>query len=89
MCLIDQMQYDETNPRLINIHATIVVERPSQKGILIGKGGSMIKEIGTQARKDILHLLGNKVYLDLHVKVIKDWRNKDFHLRNFGYTEDL
>lgn len=89
MCLIDQMEYDDVNPRLINIHASIIVERNSQKGIIIGKGGSMIKEIGTLARKDILHLLGNKVFLDLHCKVVKDWRNKDFHLRNYGYTEQL
>lgn len=89
MCLIDYMEYDEKNPRLINIHASIIVERDSQKGIIIGKGGSMIKEIGTLARKDILYLLGNKVFLDLHCKVVKDWRNKDFHLRNYGYVEEL
>jgi GTP-binding protein Era len=89
MCLIEYMEYDDKNPRLINIHASIIVERPSQKGIIIGKGGQMIKEIGTLARKDILYLLGNKVFLDLHVKVIKDWRNKDFHLRNFGYQEEM
>ena len=89
MCLIDYMEYDKANPRLINIHASIIVERDSQKGIIIGKGGSMIKEIGTLARKDILYLLGNKVFLDLHCKVVKDWRNKDFHLRNYGYTEIL
>ena len=87
MCLIEYMEYDDVNPRLINIHATIIVERDSQKGIIIGKGGSMIKQIGALARKDILHLLGNKVFLDLHCKVVKDWRNKDFHLRNYGYTE--
>jgi GTP-binding protein Era len=89
MCLIDYMEYDEENPRLMNIHASIIVERDSQKGIIIGKGGSMIKKIGTYARKDILHLLGNKVFLDLHCKVVKDWRNKDFHLRNYGYKEEL
>jgi GTP-binding protein Era len=88
MVLLDNMEYDKDNPRLLNIHATIIVERNSQKGIIIGKGGSMIKEIGTLARKDILHLLGNKVYLDLHCKVVKDWRNKDFHLRNYGYVQD-
>lgn len=89
MCLIEYMEYDDKNPRLMNIHASIIVERPSQKGIIIGKGGSMIKEIGTLARKDMLDLLGNKVFLDIHVKVVKDWRNKDFHLRNYGYTEIL
>ena len=89
MVLIEYMQFDDKNPKLINIHATIIVERDSQKGIIIGKGGNMIKEIGTLARKDILYLLGSKVFLDLHCKVVKNWRNKDFHLRNFGYQEEL
>jgi GTP-binding protein Era len=88
MCLIDYMKNDDERPHVINIHASIIVERPSQKGIIIGKGGKMIKEIGTRARKDILYLLGTKVFLDLHVKVEKDWRNKEFHLRNYGYTEE-
>ena len=89
MVLIEYMEMDDKNPNLINIHASIIVERNSQKGIIIGKGGNMIKEIGTLARKDILYLLGSKVYLDLHCKVIKDWRNKDFYLRNFGYEDKL
>ena len=89
MVLIDSIKYDDVNPDLLNIHASVIVERASQKGIIIGKGGKMIKEIGTLARKDILHLLGTKIYLDLHCKVEKDWRNKDFHLRNYGYTEEL
>ena len=89
MVLIEYMQNDDKNPFLINIHASIIVERDSQKGIIIGKGGKMIKEIGTLARKDILNLLGSKVFLDLHCKVVKNWRNKDFHLRNFGYQEIL
>jgi GTP-binding protein Era len=88
MCLIEYMKQDEDNPNLINIHASIIVERESQKKIIIGKGGSMIKQVGTLARKDILYLLGSKVYLDLHVKVIKDWRNREYHLRNFGYKVD-
>jgi GTP-binding protein Era len=89
MCTIDYLEYDEKNPRLLNIHASIIVERDSQKGIIIGKGGKMIKRIGTYARQDILNLLGNKVFLDLHCKVVKDWRNKEFHLRNYGYTETI
>jgi len=89
MVMIDYIQNDDKYKNLINIHASIIVERNSQKGIIIGKQGQMIKQIGTLARKDILHLLGSKVFLDLHCKVEKDWRNKDFHLRNFGYKEQL
>lgn len=67
------------------ISATIYVERDSQKKIIIGKKGSMLKRIGTLARKDIEMLLGEKIYLDLWVKVKKDWRNKDSVLKNLGY----
>jgi len=88
MVLIDQLSVDEETPHLLNIHATIVVERDSQKGIIIGKGGRMVKMIGTRARKDILDLLGTKIFLDLHVKVVKDWRNKELYLRNFGYKDE-
>lgn len=69
----------------IYIRATIFVERDSQKGIVIGAKGSLLKKIGEQARKDIEALLGNKVFLDLWVKVKPDWRNKDKALRQFGY----
>ncbi len=86
--VIDALNEDPDIKDLLNIHATVVVERESQKGIIIGKGGSMLKKIGTAARKDILNLLDSPVYLDLHCKVIKDWRNKDIHLRNLGYSED-
>lgn len=88
MVLIDSMKPAEDNPNLMEISASIIVERNSQKGIIIGKGGKMIKEIGTQARKDILHLIGTKVFLDLYCRVEKNWRNKEFHLRNFGYQDD-
>ncbi|MBA8761792.1 GTPase Era [Staphylococcus coagulans] len=72
----------------VHIEATIFVERDSQKGIVIGKGGKKLKEIGKRARLDIEHLLGSKVYLDLWVKVQKDWRNKATFIKQMGYVED-
>ncbi|WP_412520869.1 GTPase Era [Staphylococcus simulans] len=72
----------------VRIEATIFVERDSQKGIVIGKGGKKLKEIGKRARMDIENLLGSKVYLDLWVKVQKDWRNKVNFIRQMGYIED-
>ena len=69
----------------VYIRATIYVERDSQKGILIGAKGTMLKRIGALARKDIENLLGSKVYLDLWVKVKRDWRNRDGLLKNFGF----
>ena len=69
----------------IYIRANIFVERESQKGIVIGAKGSLLKKVGEQARKDIESLLGNKVFLDLWVKVKPDWRNKDKALKQFGY----
>jgi GTP-binding protein Era len=68
--------------------AAIIVERNSQKGIVIGKQGAMLKEIGKRARMDIENLLGSKVFLELWVKVQKDWRDKATLLREFGYRED-
>ncbi|WP_010678162.1 GTPase Era [Bacillus timonensis] len=72
----------------VYVGATIIVERNSQKGIIIGKQGSMLKEVGKRARADIEALLGSKVYLELWVKVQKDWRNKMSQLRDFGFRED-
>lgn len=72
----------------VHIEATIYVERDSQKGIVIGKQGKMLKEIGKRARQDIEMLLGSKVYLELWVKVQKDWRNKPNFIRQIGYRED-
>ena len=69
----------------VYIRATIYVERDSQKGIVIGGHGSMLREIGQRARHDIEVLLGAKVYLDLWVKVRKDWRNRDAILKSFGF----
>lgn len=71
----------------IHIMAVIYVERDSQKGILIGKGGSMLKRVGTEARKDIEAFFGKRVYLELFVKVESNWRNRENKLRAFGYIE--
>ena len=71
----------------VYIRATIFVERDSQKGIVIGAKGSLLKKIGQQARRDIEALLGCKVFLELWVKVKADWRNKDKALKQFGYKE--
>lgn len=72
-------------PEIIRIQADIVVQRESQKGILLGERGSMIKKIGTLARQDIEAFLGQKVYLELFVKVRSDWRGNDLYLKEYGY----
>lgn len=76
------------NDERVRVDATIFVERDSQKGIVIGKGGKKLKEVGKRARHDIEMLLGSKVYLELWVKVQKDWRNKVSFIRQMGYIED-
>ena len=75
----------EEGERIIRIHASIFVERDSQKAIVIGKGGSMLKRIGTDARKDIESLLNQRVHLELHVKVRKKWRDDDRMLESLGF----
>ena len=77
----------EEKENSIHIMAVIYVERDSQKGILIGKNGSKLKKVGTEARLDIEKFFGKKVYLELFVKVEKDWRNRENKLRQFGYIE--
>lgn len=72
--------------RIVDIDATIICEKDSHKGIIIGKQGSMLKKIGTSARKDIEEMLECKTNLQLWVKVKKDWRDSDFLLKNFGYN---
>lgn len=72
----------------VHVYASIIIERKSQKGIIIGKGGKMLKQIGTKARKDIEKLLGDKIYLELWVKVQEGWRNKPARLEDFGYNKD-
>lgn len=78
---------ERNNGRLMDIQATIVCERDSHKGIVIGKQGSMLKRIGTDARREIENLLQIKVNLQLWVKVKKDWRDSDFLLKNYGYDQ--
>ena len=82
---IDEMKQNEENTALLDIRATIYVERQSQKKIIIGSGGSLIKKVGTLARKEIVMLVGQKVFLELWVKVEEDWRNKKTQLRRMGY----
>jgi len=79
--------FDETNPDLPRIFCAIYVERPSQKKIIIGKGGAKIKEIGERARRDIEKLLGKQVFLKLFVKVVEDWRNREKDLNEMGIRE--
>lgn len=78
----------ENDGEKVKVEATIYVERDSQKGMVIGKGGKMLKRVGTLARKDIEALLGDKVYLELWVKVQKDWRNKPQFIRSLGYKDE-
>jgi GTP-binding protein Era len=70
---------------LIKIGANIIVQRETQKGIILGDRGSMIKELGTLARKDIEEFLGSKVFLELFVKVRPKWRDSDMYLKEYGY----
>lgn len=80
-------KYDESEPNLTRIYCAIFVERSSQKSIIIGKQGAKIKKIGTEARADIEKLLGKKVFLQLFVKVVEDWRNRERDLDEIGITE--
>ena len=73
---------------VVHIGAVIYVERDSQKGIIIGKNGAMLKEIGQLARQDMERLLGSKIFLELWVKVKKDWRNREAVLKSLGYRDD-
>src|SRR5690606_41847938 len=70
---------------LVDIYAHVYVERPSQRGIVLGHRGSRLKDVGARARRQIEALLGSKVYLDLHVKVAKDWQRDPKQLRRLGF----
>lgn len=83
--VVESMKASSDDENLIDLHATIYVERQSQKKIIIGHNGQMIKQIGTLARKEIVMLLGQKIYLELWVKVEEDWRNKKSQLKRLGY----
>ena len=86
-CAVVINKFEET-PKIIKIQATIHVEHDSQKGIIIGKKGTMLKNIGTFAREEIENLVENKVFLELFVKVSKNWRKNKSLLKDFGYAQD-
>ena len=81
---IDRME-ERPDGSIMDIDATIIYEKDSHKGIIIGKGGSMLKKIGSQARRDVEDMLEMQVNLKLWVKVRKDWRDSDIMIKNFGY----
>ena len=85
-CEVDVVQFEEKENVTV-VHANINVERDSQKGIIVGKAGKMIKEIGTDARRSIEAFLEKKIYLELHVKVSENWKDNSLRLRSFGYRE--
>jgi len=85
---VDVIDYDESQPDEVRISAEVIVERDTHKAIVIGKGGTMLQRIGTQARREIEDLLGAHVYLDLHVKVEPGWRDNARQVRRLGYRPE-
>lgn len=85
---VEMMSIKKMSEQMLEIHATIYCERASHKSIIIGKGGAMLKQIGSQARADIERLMGKKVMLELWVKVREDWRNRRGDLSTLGYSEE-
>ena len=85
--VIDQFEEPKEEGALTRIFASILVDHASQKPIVVGKGGEMIKRIGTEARQDLERLLGGRVYLDLHVKVREDWRDDERLLDELGLQQ--
>jgi GTPase len=86
--MVEEMALREGRPEdrpLLDIHANLFVERSSQKGIVIGHKGSRLREVGTAARMQIEAMLGTPVYLDLHVKIAKDWQRDPKQLRRLGF----
>jgi len=84
--VIESMK-DRSSGKMTDIEATIICERDSHKGIVIGKNGAMLKKIGTNARYEIEKMLGHQINLNLWVKVKKEWRDSDFLIKNFGYNK--
>ena len=84
---VEITKFSERDNGVIDIDATIYCEKASHKGIIIGKGGQMLKKISTQARADCERFMGAKVYLQTWIKVKENWRDSDFMIRNFGYSE--
>ena len=83
-CQVEVEEYIEEED-ITKIRANIIIERDSQKGILIGKGGTMLRRIGTEARKEIQQFIDKHVYLETFVKVDKDWRGSEQKLKKYGY----
>jgi GTP-binding protein Era len=85
--LVEEMGPRDGQPDLIDVYAELYVERPSQKSIVIGTQGARLKDVGTRARKQIEALLGSRVYLDLHVRIAKDWQRNPKYLRRLGFYD--
>ena len=85
--LVEEMGPRDGQPDLIDVHAELYVERPSQKAIVIGTQGARLKDVGTRARRQIEALLGSRVYLDLHVRIAKDWQRNPKYLRRLGFYD--
>lgn len=84
--LVDRFEEPKDPKGLLRMHCTIVVDRESQKGIIVGKGGAMVKQIGTEARHELERFFGTRVFLDLHVKVKSDWRDDERVLHDIGVS---
>jgi len=85
--VVEEMGPREGRDDLIDVHAVMYVERPSQKAIVLGTRGARLKEVGTQARQQIEALLGSRIYLDLHVRIAKDWQRNPKYLRRLGFYD--
>ena len=84
--VVSETAFDETS-KIINVVVEIIVDRESLKKIIIGKNGELLKKVGMESRKDMESLLGKKVFLELYVKCIKDWRDKESYLKNLGFMD--